>query len=502
MQLFKSLIGILTLVAGAVQALPTATYNTEVFQYWHLNGEAWEKNMPPLTPKVSAEVHNYAYSLALQAAIWGIAPTTFYALRYNDAFGPKPKAAPNDIWRMEDISTPKLSEEAGYVTPNVNTLYGFGFMDLGPEPIILTVPNSNGRYYMVEVCDMYTNAFAYPAGAASGYEGGMFALIGPNWRGTLPAGIQRIDSPTRWVLLQPRVHMKNPDDLPGAKKVLDEITTQGLSKYLGTPSPAPIAYNYPAPQFANPKLPVSVNNYKDPLQFWEILSNVINENPPPQDQITALLPLFAPLGIELGKQWDRSKVHPVVLDAMKQVAENIGMKTLVEIPPGRVHDGWVFWWPSVGNFRTDYMTRAMVVRWGLTANTLEETVYMGSLLDSKHKPLMGENNYVLTLQPPPFKKPGFWSATVYNHSNSYTVENPINRYALGSDNDLIINKDGTVTLYLQNTSPGKKKEANWLPTPKSGRWYVALRAYAPDRQAIESAFDPKIYSPGPIVQLY
>lgn len=494
---------VLALVAGPAQAQTkqTATYNTEVFPYWHLNGEAWAKYLPPLQPKEAAALQDYAYSLSLQAAVWGIAPTTFYALRYNDAVGPKPKAPPGQIWRMADISTPKLSQEAGYVTPNVNTVYGFGFMDLGPEPVILTVPNSQGRYYMVEILDAYTNAFAYAGGVATGYNGGTFALIGPGWKGTLPAGIRRIDSPTRWLLLQPRVHIKNPQDLPGAKKVLSEITTQPLSKYLGIPAPAPAKYDYPAPQFADPKLPVSANYYKDPLQFWEILSNAINENPPSQDQITALLPMFAPLGIELGKKWDRTKVHPVVLEAMKQAAANVGMKTLVDIPPGRMHKGWVWMWPSTGNFRSDYMTRATIVRWGLTANTLEEAVYIGSLLDGENKPLMGENKYTLTLEPPPFNEPAFWSATMYDYNNNYTVENPINRYSLGSDDKLIMNKDGTVTLYLQSTSPGKDKEANWLPTPKAGRWYINLRAYAPGRRTIESAFDTNVYSPGPVVQV-
>src|SRR5271166_3223925 len=466
------LIASTALVTGPAQAQSTrtATYNTEVFQYWHLNGEAWAQNLPPLEAKEAAALHDYAYSLALQAAVWGFPLTTFYSLRYNDAVGPKPKAPPGEIWRMSDISTPQLSEEAGYVTPNVNTVYGFGFMDLGPEPIILTVPNSHGRYYMVEILDAYTNAFAYAGGVATGYDGGTFALIGPGWKGTLPAGIQRVYSPTRWVVLQPRVHIKNPADLPGAKGVLNGITTQPLSKFMGTPAPVAIEYDYPPPDFADPKLPVSANYSKDPLQFWDILSATINENPPPQDQITALLPLFAPLGIELGKKWDRTKVHPVVLEAMKEAAANVGMKTWVGIPPGKIHNGWVWMWPSCGNFRTDYFVRAQIVRWGLSGNTLEEAVYIGALLDSENQPLMGDKKYTVTLEPPAFKEPAFWSTTMYNYDNNYTVVNPINRYSLGSDNELIKNKDGTVTLYLQSTSPGTDKEANWLPTPRSGRW--------------------------------
>jgi hypothetical protein len=500
---FLAAICTLALVAGTVQAqsTPTATYNTDVFQYWHLNGVAMKDHLPPLDPKGEAALHDYSYSLALQAALWGIAPTTFYAWRYNDALGPKAHARPGDIWRMSDISTPELSEKAGYVTPNVNTVYGFGFMDLGPEPTILKLPNSHGRYYMVEVLDAYTNAFAYPAGKDSGYNGGTYALIGPGWKGTLPAGVRRIYSPTRWVVLQPRVHMKNPADLPGAKKVLDEITTQPLSKYLGTAAPEAVTYSYPPPDFADPKLPVSANYYTDPLQFWDILSATINENPPPQSQIEALLPMFAPLGIELGKKWDRSQVHPVVLAAMKEAAANIGMKTMVDIPPGNIHNGWVWMWPSCGNFRTDYFVRAQIVRWGLSGNTLEEAVYIGALLDSENKPLMGENKYTVTLKPPSFQEPAFWSTTMYSYENNYTVVNPINRYSLGSDDPLKMNPDGTVTLYFQSTSPGKDKESNWLPTPAAGRWYMNLRAYAPTDKTIESAFNSDVYAPAGIVQV-
>ena len=483
------------------QTHPLATYNTTVFKYWHLTGEDWTKYMPPLDANETAALHDYSYSLAMQAAIWGIAPTTFYSLRYNDALGPKPKAPPGQIWRMSGISTPKLSQEAGYVTPNVNTVYGFGFMDLNSEPIILNVPNSKGRYYMVEIVDAYTNAFAYVGGMATGYEGGTFVLISPGWKGTLPAGVQRIYSPTRWVLLQPRVHVKNPGDLPGANQVLSNITTQPLSKYLGTPAQAAIKYEYPEPQFANPKLPVSANDYKDPLQFWEILSNTINENPPPEDQVKALMPMFAPLGIELGKKWDRTKVHPVVIQAMKEAAENVGMKTLADMPWGRLHNGWSWPWPSIGNFHTDYINRAFIARWGLTGNMPEEACYITMFYDNENKPVMGENNYTLTFEPPPFKEPGFWSVTMYDYNNQYTVENTINRYCLGSDNPLVKNPNGTVTLYIQSTSPGKDKEANWLPSPSSSRWYIIMRAYPPGRRMIESEYNPDVYSPGPAMKV-
>src|SRR5664279_33191 len=227
----------------------------------------------------------YSEALAVSAASWGSPLVTMYCPRHNDAVGKHPKAGVNAIWRMEDISTPTLSQEAGYVTPNVNTLYGFGFLDLAPEPVILSVPDSHGRYYMVEIVDFWTNAFAYAGGVATGYKGGKFALVGPGWKGRLPPHVTRIDSPTRWVLVQPRVHVVDRDDLPAAKAVLEAITVEGLAKATGKPSPAGPAYHYAAPDFADPKLPVSALAFKDPLQFWEILAAALAENPPPAEQV-------------------------------------------------------------------------------------------------------------------------------------------------------------------------------------------------------------------------
>ena len=156
-----------------------------------------------LPPNNAAALKTWTYSLAMAAANYGAPLVTMYALRDNDAVGARAKAKPNTVWRMEDISTPEQSKEAGYVTPNVNVIYGFGFLDLRQEPVIVKVPDSNGLYYMVEICDMWTNAFAYIGGKATGYKGGAFALVGPGWKGELPAGVTRIDSPTPWVLIQP-----------------------------------------------------------------------------------------------------------------------------------------------------------------------------------------------------------------------------------------------------------------------------------------------------------
>ena len=169
------------------------------------------------------------------------------------------------------------------MTPNVDVIYGFGFFDLGQEPVIVTAPDSDGRYYMIEIVDMWDNAFAYAAGKVVGYKGGKYAVVGPGWKGELPADVKRIDSPTRWVEMQPRVRVKDQADLPGAIKVMQAITVQGLSQYLGKPAPATPTYNYEQPGLVRKWPAASCNS-------WIRCSSGPSfggheRDPPPQGQI-------------------------------------------------------------------------------------------------------------------------------------------------------------------------------------------------------------------------
>ena len=493
-----------TLAAGPAlaQQAPIATYNTDVFQYWHLNGEALKDHLPPLDAKGEAALHDYAYSLALQAALWGIAPTTFYAWRYNDALKTDAHAAPGDIWRMSDISTPELSEKAGYVTPNVNTVYGFGFMDLGSEPTILTVPNSHGRYYMVEILDAYTNAFAYAGGVATGYDGGTFALDWPELEGRL-AGRRpaHLFADAMGRAAAPRAHQepRRPDRRERRAGGDHHAAAVEISGNAGAaPPPNTTTRLQISPIRSCPSAPISTRTRCSSGTSCPTRSTRTRRRNPRSKRC-------CPCSRRLASNWARSGIAPrcipVVLAAMKEAAANIGMKTLVDIPPGKIRNGWVWMWPSTGQFphrlfhpgadrplgpEREYAGRSRLYR--RLAGQREQAADGGKEIYGDH-------------EPPPFKEPAFWSATMYDYDNNYTIENPINRYSLGSDDPLKLNADGTVTLYLQSTSPGHDKEANWLPTPASGRWYINLRAYAPGQRTIESAFDSNVYAPGPIVEV-
>jgi hypothetical protein len=380
------------------------------------------ENAPKPSPEHIKQMEQFTESLATQAAIYGAPLVAMYLLRQSVCFGDKPKAAPGEIWRIKDITTPAIAEQAGYVT-NVNVVYGFGFMDLGREPVILSVPDSKNRYYMVEICDMWSNAFAYTAGVARGYKGGTF--VGPGWKGILPAGVTRIDAPTRWVELQPRVHVKNQDDLVEAERVLNAITVKGLSEHTGGGLLARTGYIYLSPKI-NPHVASSMLNFEDPVQFWETFSTAMNENPPPTNEIKTVLPQFKSLGIELGKLWKPDDVSPFVVDVMKRVAANVGAMSVGIMPLlGKLSNGWVIPSPNVGTFGADYPGRAAVAVFGLTANTVKEAIYYAGVLDGNHEQMTGAKKYTMHfkkpmhyLQPQP---PGFWSLTMYDGVSRLTL---------------------------------------------------------------------------------
>ena len=481
----------LALLAGQAQAqqAPSAGGGSAA-------ADTGKKERAGLPPEQAQLIQAWARSLAVQAATYGSAIVGMYNLRDTVAVGAKPKVAPNELWRLTDIATPKIAEEAGYVAPNVNTVYGFGFMDLAKEPIIVTAPDSSGRYYMVEIVDMWDNAFAYAAGKEVGHKGGKYALVGPGWKGDLPADVKRIDAPTRWVEIQPRVHVKNQADLDGALKVLQGVTVQVLSQYLGKPALNPSTYNYEAPRLV-PKVASSQLKFVDPLQFWSIFSAAMNENPPPHNQVEAVLPQFKYLGIELGKPWKPEDVNPLVLGEMKLAAQEVGsMMDVVGPIVGKPSNGWDIPPANFGATGADYLTRGINSVLGLTANTTVEAIYYLGALDAEGKPLNGKAAYTINFRGSiPYAQaipPGFWSVTMYDGMTKLTVPNPINRYSLGSDNEMKKNADGSFTMYLQSTSPGKDLEFNWLPAP-NGPFYLLLRNYAPVPEAVEARRNPNAF---------
>jgi len=112
------------------------------------------------------------------------------------------------------------------------------------------------------------------------------------------------------------------------------------------------------------------------------------------------------------------------------------------------------------------------------------SVYPTTYVDSTGQKLSGANKYTLTFpkgQLPPVNPQAFWSTTMYENTPTglWFYANSLNKLTVSPRNKLKYNQDGSLTLYFQHDSPGKAKEANWLPAPE-GPFALTLRMYWPN----------------------
>jgi hypothetical protein len=144
---------------------------------------------------------------------------------------------------------------------------------------------------------------------------------------------------------------------------------------------------------------------------------------------------------------------------------------------GTLINGWMFS-TRTGIYGTDYLQRAFITAVGLGANWPQDAVYPTSDVDGDGKPYSGANKYVVHFpkgQTPPVN--AFWSITMYD-AQYFFVSNPLHKYTVSPRDALKYNEDGSLDVSIQNESPGKEKEANWLPAPRDN-FVLMLRMYWP-----------------------
>ena len=362
--------------------------------------------------------------------------------------------------------------------PNADTLYTTGWMDVGKEPWVLTLPDAQGRYYLMPMLDGWTNVFQVPGKRTTGTGPQKYVITGPGWRGTLPAGVTEYKSPTAIVWLLGRIYCTGtPEDYAAVHKMQDEISIVPLSSY-GKPYTPPAGKVDPS---IDMKTPVREQvNSLDAAAYFNLLASLMKDNPPAAAD-APILAKMARLGIVPGKPFDVSKLDPAVAKSLKDVPKLGFEKIMAHFKAaGTFENGWIFT-TKTGVYGTGYLERALITAIGLGANRPQDAVYPTSEEDATGKPYDGSKKYVMHFdkgQTPPAD--GFWSLTMYD-DQYFFVDNPLNRYTLSSRFNFKYNADGSLDLYLQNENPGPEKESNWLPAPK-GRFILMLRLYWPKEQ--------------------
>lgn len=372
------------------------------------------------------------------------------------------------------------------VSPNADTLYSFGFLDLKAEPMILSVPALGKRFYLMQMMDAWTNVFASPGTRTTGGGKGDFAIVGPRWKGTLPPNVTEIKSPTDMVWIVGRTQTNGKADYAAVHAIQDQYKLTPLSAW-GKPYTPPT--DVPVPPGIDVKTPPVEQVAKmDATTFFGRLNALMQDNPPAAADAPALA-RFAAIGVAPGKPFDPKALDPEVAKVVEGAAKagQVRLTKEAKTPHGTKVNGWDILASNTANFGTDYVWRAVVAMVGLGANLPADAIYPHALVDSTGQPLSGSNRYVIRFpkgQLPPVN--AFWSITMYNAKQAF-VQNLLGRYAIGDRDKLQTAADGSVTIYVQHDSPGKNRESNWLPAPPDS-FNLFMRLYWPSQPIIDGTW--------------
>jgi hypothetical protein len=367
----------------------------------------------------------------------------------------------------------------GVSAPNADTLYSVAWLDLGAEPMVFSHPDMGKRFYLFPTYSLWMPVIESLGSRTRGQKAANFLFTGPGWKGRVPAGMTQVKSPTRYLLILGRTYANGTDeDYKAVNALQAQYKVVPLSAW-GKPYTYKAPPVDPNPGYSMTDAPQAVILGMDTAQYFNRMAKLMGSDAPPAKEDAAILKRMAKIGIVPGKPFEMNKLDPAVQAALKDLPQRALKKIGANKEGlGKVVNGWVI--SMVGEYGTDYMKRAVVAAFGWPANLKEDAVYPYTEVDSTGAKLNGANKYTLTFakgQTPPVS--GFWSITMYMIDQGWWfVPNPLNKFTVSMRDNPKFNADGSLTLYFQNESPGKDKEANWLPAPK-GEFIPMLRMYWP-----------------------
>lgn len=454
----------------------------------HRSAASEKANQTEALTDLAREVYQFAYPLVLMdctrqqvtdvpdsTSVLGRAPINQFA-----HFRTYPTATDRDIVRF-----------------NFDTLYSFAWLDLSAGPIVLSVPDTGDRYYLIPALDMWTDVFTSIGTRTTGNGAGRFAFVPPGWQGEIDEDIVRLQAPSSTIWLMGRVQTGGPADYENVHRIQDGFQLEPLIAAGDLPAKTAAATSETDSGDASSELPPALQVHAmSGVEMFVRFSELMQRYPPRADDSPIVLRMRQ-LGLNPGQRWDPAAQSDAVLAAVDsgaaQALADIAEK--MQNTGQRVH-GWNLLNEFMGNYGVAYLHRAAIAMGGIGANLPEDSVYPTAFFDSEGQPLEGGNDYVVHFpagQTPPAK--AFWSITMYD-DESFHIANPINRFAIGDRDDLKYNADGSLDIYIQSSSPGSERESNWLPSPERGRFSPSMRIYSPEEQVLDGT-----WAPPPIVKV-
>jgi hypothetical protein len=397
--------------------------------------------------------------------------------RATNGVRPMGVAAPvNQFASMRAFPTATFKE---VVRANVDTLYSSAFLDLSREPIVLSVPDTRGRYYLLPMFDAWTNVFATPGKRTTGTGPGRFAIVGPGWNGALPDGLPELKSPTNIVWILGRTQTNGPEDYAAVHAIQDGYSLVPLSA-IGTSYTALPGVVDPHVDMTVP--PVERLQRMSARQYFSTLARLLASNPPPASE-APIVARLARIGIVPGKPFDESTLDPAIAKGLSGSVTTALRRLQDEShTTGAGANGWRVPPMVLGNFGNDYALRGLIALIAFGANLPADAIYPTTFVDADGASLNGANRYTLRFETgrmPPVH--AFWSLTMYD-PQSFFVDNPIHRQAISSWMPLNTNADGSIDILIQRAAPEGDRLTNWLPAPEGG-FNITLRMYWPKDDA-------------------
>jgi hypothetical protein len=381
-----------------------------------------------------------------------------------------------------------LGPETEFVSPNNDTLYVVAACDVSGGPLVLRVPDTHGRYYVLQFVDAWTNNFAYVGRRATGSAAAGYLLAAEGWSGEVPDGLSLISAPSDVFAIVGRIQLDGEADLPAVRALQDAFTLAPLEPggaLAGVPAPAP---GVPDELAWRERLGVALAAFPPPSADAPFLAAAAKlgltdaESPfvSPDPDLAEVLAAGVTQGAALIEQ-----IASGSMDAVNgwSTALHIFDYNLDRCGPGTIDAPE---WKIADRMRA-YVTLAVAARAGLWGNHGYEANYAFAWKDENDDPLHGAHAYRLTLTPPP-PVDAFWSLTMYDVPRFYLVANPIHRYAIGDRTPgLVYGDDGSVTILISRDSPGPDEESNWLPAP-DGPFRPILRMYQPRAEVLDGTY--------------
>ena len=439
-----------------------------------LNGMAVPANAQAVTPEEARQIAEGAY-------IYGYSLITTDVTRVQMSNVPKVEGLTAPTGQFINIPRYPPADYRGVSAPNADTLYSLGWLDL-TEPQVFSHPDMGNRYYLFEVTDLWmSDSESSPSRRTADGKAANYLFTGPGWKGEVPAGMKQFPMATRYMVILGRTYADGTEqDYKAVNELQAQYKITPLSSWGKSYTPVAPPVN-PNPGFSMTDKPQPVIIAMGTEGYFNLLAKLMGGDAPPAAGDGPILASMAKIGIVPGKPFEMSKLDPAVQAALKDIPQS-ALKKIEDNKAalGGIIDGWVVT-KGLGTYGPDsYMMRAVVAAFGWPANQQRDAVYPYTETDSTGQKLTGANKYTLTFAKettPPVN--GFWSITMYMIDQGWWfVPNPLNKFTVSLRDNPKFNADGSLTLYFQNESPGKDKEANWLPAPK-GEFIPMLRMYWP-----------------------